>query len=89
MKIASGGNSIGKFRLVQGINQVLCYDVADGDSLVLEVSPDGGTTWVATDVAFTEEGIKTFYGSETLDYRMSTADASKGEAVIHHVEGNR
>lgn len=52
-----------------------------GATITVEVSPNGGTTWVATDAMLTAAGVKNFIGGEGLLFRLTLSGATGTTSV--------
>jgi hypothetical protein len=55
-------------------------------SLVVQVSPDNGTTWIDSDVTMNAAGVKNFVGGHGLLARLSVSGASALTAWVAYGE---
>lgn len=55
---------------------LIAQGVFGGATITVELSPDGGTTWVATSAVLTATGVQNFIGGEGLKFRLTLSGAT-------------
>lgn len=59
----------------------------DTATMTLEISPDGGTTWVTTGQTLTANGVMTFNAPNCLPYRLTLSSVGAGTNLDAWITG--
>jgi hypothetical protein len=82
VKFLSSGERTAQFGYAPITQTIVAYGTWDTATVTIQLSPDGGTTWIDTDASFTANGAKNITARAGLLYRAAVATAGTDSITV-------
>lgn len=79
--LQTANGSTAKFVSSGDFMSLIASGTFGGATITVEVSPDDGTTWIATSATLTAAGVTNFIGGEGLRFRFTLSGATGPTSV--------